>query len=285
MRLTRPPNLLTAVSDIWAGGALSGYLVKGNDPVPVILLSLATIFLYGGGVVMNDVCDAELDAVERPERPIPSGIIPKNAAAVFGISLLIIGIILAICTSSRSGILAVMIAIASLIYDRWGKHHAFLGPLNMGICRGLNLLLGMSVVSLNGLPWVWVAIIPVLYIAAITLISRGEVHGGSRSSMVTAFIFYGIVILAIISVAILKQQLPATLLFLVLFGIFILPPLSKAMKSLSGEDIGKAVKSGVLGLILMNACWVAACAGWQWAVITALLLPLSIWVANRFAVT
>lgn len=264
---------------------MAGYLVKGNDALPVILLSLATIFLYGGGVVMNDVFDAELDAVERPERPIPSGIIGKDSATVFGISLLIIGIILGCLTNFWCGVIALLIAIASLIYDRWGKHHSFFGPLNMGICRGLNLWLGMNVLSQNSLPLIWLAIIPVIYIAAITLISRGEVHGGIRSSMVTALIFYIIVFLSIIAIAIMKHQVPVTLLFLFLFGIFVFPPLFKAMKSLSGKDIGKAVKAGVLGLILMNASWAAVGAGWQWALLTVLLLPVSIWVARQFAVT
>ena len=75
----RPANIVTAVADILAGIAMAGTLYfKQFDITAIILLILSTAFLYGGGVVMNDVFDADLDKVERPERPIPSGLIKKN---------------------------------------------------------------------------------------------------------------------------------------------------------------------------------------------------------------
>lgn len=286
LRLVRPPNLITAVSDIWAGAALSGWFTLDHHSLwPLILLSISSVLLYAGGVVLNDVCDASLDRIERPERPIPSGMVSKSSATIFGATLLACGIILAAINSLYSGMLAVMIAIACIIYDARAKHMAFWGPLNMGVCRGLNLLLGMSILSLQYFLSAWPALVPVLYIAAVTLISRGEVHGGKRSSIVTAMVFYMVVISAIALVGLFKDQLIITLIFLVLFAAFIFPPLFKAMENLSGKQIGRAVKAGVLGLILMNAAWVAAGAGWSWAVFTALLLPVSIGIARKFAVT
>ena len=74
-------------------------------PLPVILLVFSTIGLYGGGVVFNDVFDAELDKIERPERPIPSGLIKKAYAALFGIMLLIAGI----TSAALSGIVSVFL--------------------------------------------------------------------------------------------------------------------------------------------------------------------------------
>ena len=145
LRLTRPANVVTAVADILAGVAIAQYFSKGISDVslqPVLWLCLATACLYGGGVVLNDVFDADLDAVERPERPIPSGLITKNAAATFGALLLLFGIVAAGMVHetflSISVLLALAIAVASVLYDGWGKHHPFLGPLNMGLCRGLN---------------------------------------------------------------------------------------------------------------------------------------------------
>ncbi len=253
--------------------------------MPVVLLSLSSIFLYAGGVVFNDVCDAQLDAVERPERPIPSGVIAKTSAVYFGALLFTIGIVLATVTGILSGLLAVLIAVSCVIYDRWAKPHPFFGPLNMGICRGLNLLLGMSILSLTQVALYWLAVVPVLYIAAVTLISRGEVHGGKRSSIWTALFLYIVVVVIIVAVGAWANRTFITAVFLVLFIAFIFPPLLSALRTLSGPLVGKAVKSGVLGLILMNAAWAAAGVGWVWAVITALLLPLSMGIARRFAVT
>src|SRR5687768_7617173 len=172
----RPANIVTAVADILAGIAISGFFLQfpqGYSGIAWLILS--TIGLYGGGVVMNDVFDAKLDAIERPERPIPKGIISKTLAAVFAIALLIAGIISAFLLSNTvSGCIALAIAIAAVIYDKLGKHHSFLGPINMGICRGLNLLLGISIIPQSLLQYWYVGLIPVVYIAAITMISRGE---------------------------------------------------------------------------------------------------------------
>jgi len=95
-------------------------------------------------VVMNDVADYELDKIERPERPIPSGFASKEGATVLGICLLVAGIIFARQVSQLSAIIASSIAVLALLYDYLGKHHNFFGPINMGLCRSGNLLLGMS---------------------------------------------------------------------------------------------------------------------------------------------
>lgn len=289
LRLARPANLLTSVSDIWAGAALSGVLstVAYDSSLMRSLawLSLASILLYAGGVVMNDVCDAELDAVERPERPIPSGEITRTAATLWGCGLLVAGILAAGMTGTLSGLLALAVALTALLYDRWGKHQALFGPVNMGLCRGINLLLGMSI-AIGAIAHAgWTAIVPVIYIGAITLISRGEVHGANRSALRTAFVFYGIVMLLIGWVAFRKDRFWEALPFLVLFLVMVLPSLIRAFRRPTGPLIGKAVKAGVLSLILLNASWVAAGAGLPWAVATALLLPVSLWIARSFQVT
>ena len=53
------------------GAAISGAGEPNWFVLPWLLLSSAGLYL--GGMVLNDVFDARLDAVERPERPIPSG--------------------------------------------------------------------------------------------------------------------------------------------------------------------------------------------------------------------
>ncbi|TKK68677.1 polyprenyltransferase [Ilyomonas limi] len=287
----RPANIVTAVSDILAGIAIAGYFASypgGLYPLPVTLLVLSTIGLYGGGVVFNDVFDAELDKVERPERPIPSGLILKQNAALLGGVLLLIGIVAAAFVHAGllpSGLIAIAIAIAALAYDKWGKHHPLLGPLNMGICRGLNLLLGISIIPVALYQYWAISLIPVLYIAAITMISRGEVHGGKKRTLYAAAVFYLMVIVAILLVSFTNKTIVFSSAFLVLFGIMIFMPLKKAIQDPKGALIGKAVKAGVLALILMNAAWAAAFGTLSLALFIVLLLPLSLWMAKAFAVT
>lgn len=294
LRLMRPANIVTAVTDILAGVAIAGYAAQSNlfqqSPSSIVLLAFSTIGLYGGGVVFNDVFDAELDAVERPERPIPSGLISRKSATVLALFLLIIGIVAAVFAHpntffSTSFLLACAIAIVSIVYDKWVKHHNLLGPFNMGLCRGLNLLLGMSIIS-GALQQYWpLMFVPIIYIAAITAISRGEVHGGNQHTLKLAFAFYAIVIGSIGTIAFFNNTLLYAIPFLVLFAVLIFSPLLKAAQKPEGLRIGKAVKAGVLALIVMNASWAAAFGAVTLAVGVLLLLPLSLLLAKAFAVT
>lgn len=292
LRLMRPANIVTAVADILAGIAIAGTLYFSRfDTDAIVLLCISTSFLYGGGVVMNDVFDAELDKIERPERPIPSGLIRKSSATIFGVLLLVIGIVFAAVADLNqqrfpvSLIIAALIAIFAVTYDKWMKHHSFFGPLNMGVCRGLNLLLGMSIYTPVVTHFWFLALVPVVYIFAITMISRGEVHGGKRTTLYIAALLYAIVVLAILAVSFNEGTLLKSVPFVAFFVIMIFVPLQRAIKSPIGPNIGKAVKSGVISLIIMNASWAAAVDNLMLAFVIIFLLPVSLFLARMFAVT
>lgn len=289
LRLMRPANIVTAIADVLAGIAISGYLVNQSFQIqnllPILLLSFSTIGLYGGGVVFNDVFDASLDRIERPERPIPSGLITIREAATLGVALLVTGIIAAVLTSPTSGIIALLIAMSALVYDKWGKHRSLAGPLNMGLCRGLNLLLGVSIVPSVVDDWSHLAGVPIIYIASITMISRGEVHGGSKRILYAASLLYSLVTGLILYIALTRGTILLALIFLLPFTWMIFSPLLKAIKEPVGKNIGKAVKAGVLALILMNAAWAAAFGAIYLAIVIILLLPLSLKLGKIFAVT
>ena len=293
LRLMRPANIITSIADILAGVAIAGYVVDDGNAYEwqsIGLLVFSTIGLYGGGVVLNDVFDAELDSKERPERPIPSGLISKNAAALFGVILLLAGIAAAASVHitgwfSSSSMISIAIAVCAVVYDKWMKHSGFLGPLNMGICRGLNLLLGMSILPAVLPQYGYIAIVPVIYIAAITMISRGEVHGGKKRTLYAAVLLYAIVIASILTIGFINNYVGYTAIFVVLFGAMILPPLLKAIRNPTGPLIGKAVKAGVIALIVMNAAWAATFGAIYFALLILLLLPVSLLLAKLFAVT
>lgn len=294
--LMRPANIITAIADILLGFAASGSVTllvqqgnySYNHPQLKLLywLIAATVGLYGGGVVFNDVFDADLDRVERPERPIPSGAASRVSATILGALLLILGMGAAFQVSILSGFLAVIIAILALVYDAVGKHHSVLGPLNMGACRGGNLLLGISAVpAAVGVYW-YLALIPIVYIAAITVISRGEVHGGDKRILLGALFLYFTVIGGILFLMRLQQyQILYAMPFLLLFTYLIFPPLVKAIKTLEPMHIRLAVKAGVIALILMDATIAAGFAGWQYGLIVLILFPVSRFLAKQFAVT
>ena len=124
--------------------------------------------------MLNDVFDRDVDRTERPERPIPSGRVSARAAAGLGLTLLGAGIASASLAGTTAALVAAAIAASVLLYDAWGKRQGLLGPVNMGMCRGLNLLLGVAAVPAV-LTEAWpLALLPLVYISAVTAVSRGR---------------------------------------------------------------------------------------------------------------
>lgn len=285
----RPANIVTSVADVLAGMAIAGFFtgwtLNSTHAWPVVFICLSAIGLYGGGIVFNDVFDAALDTVERPERPIPSGAVSLFNAALLGSVLLLLGILLAFTANLLAGVLAVSIALCALTYNKFSKHHAFIGPLNMGLCRGLNLLLGISILPAMLQQWYWLAIVPIIYIFSITMISQGEVHGGNRNKLYIAAFLYATVLAAILYFAFRNEKIILPLALLSAFTWMIFTPLVKAIQNPVGKNIGKAVKAGVISLILMDAAWAASFGALYAALLIACLLPLSLWLGKRFAVT
>lgn len=297
LQLTRPANIITAVADILAGFAASGALVALHQLSPTAWWShplmtslgwliLSTVGLYGGGIVFNDVFDAELDRVERPERPIPRGDASVRGASILATILLAGGVLAAAQVSVLSALIALTVAALAVLYDAWGKHQRIFGPINMGLCRGGNLLLGVSAVPAAVVSVWFLSLIPIVYIAAITMISRGEVHGSNRAALWGGVGMYSLVIGGLLVLAIgVSVSVELVVPFLLLLGFLIYPPLLRALRSNDPRLIGLAVKAGVLSLIVLDAAIAATFGGWVFGLLVLLLLPLSRWLATRFAVT
>lgn len=283
LRLCRPANLPTAAADILAGLAIVGFF---NTPIYLngILLVFSSVLLYAGGVVLNDVFDYELDKTERPERPIPSGLISLKKARFFGFLLLFSGVLLSYLVNVSSLLIAFLLAVSIMTYDSFSKNFSFLGPLNMGVCRSLNLLLGMSVFE-DFSYWLY-SLVPLIFIFAVTLISRGEVHGKNQKNIVIAALLYFLVIITVIFLH--KTHTNTTyiyLIFIAAFALMVFSALIKAYTQNTPQNVMKAVKAGVLSIILLDAALATANSGWQIGLLIIMLLPLSIFLAKAFAVT
>ena len=282
LQLLRPANVATALADILAGFAIAGL---GNRPALPWLL-LATAALYAGGIVLNDVFDREIDRLERPERPIPSGRIPVAYAAALGAGLLALGVAAAAAANTMALMMALAIAGCVLLYDAWGKRHAAIAPLNMAMCRALNLLLGVAAVP-AALAGAWpIAAVPLLYIYAVTAISRGEVHGGSSRAAASALMIMlaSLAGLLVIVSRAGNRAIPALILVAALAW-RVVPAFLAARRQPHPATIRAAVKRGVLSLVLLDAALAAAFAGPVYAAGVLATGLVAGWLARAFAVT
>ena len=282
LELLRPANVATALADVLAGFAIAG--VQNRGALPWLLVS--TSCLYAGGVVLNDVFDRDLDRIERPERPIPSGRVTTRSAATLGGTLLVMGVVAAAAATAAAGALALGIAAAVLLYDGWGKRRPAVAPLNMALCRALNLMLGVAAVpAALGTAWP-VAAVPLLYIYAITALSRGEVHGGSTRGATAALIILltSIGALLVVVARAAERAIPALVLAGAL-GWRVVPAFVAARQHPAPGTIRAAVKRGVLSLVLLDAAIAASFAGPLYAAIVLATGLVAGWLARMFAVT
>jgi 4-hydroxybenzoate polyprenyltransferase len=188
--LLRFPAVFTAVADV-----MMGFLVTHGElhlwPSFLVLTTISAS-LYLAGMVLNDVFDADIDALERPNRPIPSRRITRKSAVAFGAGLIVFALLLAeTAVPDRTSVVAFVLAGCVMFYDTLAKH-TVAGPLVMGCCRSLNVLLGMSFASLPNSetlrPWtsteLAIAVGVGAYIAAVTWFARNEAESRSRQTAV-----------------------------------------------------------------------------------------------------
>ncbi|HLT84270.1 MAG TPA: UbiA family prenyltransferase [Phototrophicaceae bacterium] len=157
------------------GDALAGAVAAGGAGWRTAVLAGSSTCLYWAGMALNDYADRELDAVERPERPIPSGrVSPTTALGVAG-GLTAASLGLAAVAGRRAFAVAVPLAGAVWAYDLVAKSTP-LGPVVMASTRTLDVLLGGSAAPRRALP---AAAALGAHTCAVTSLSRGEVHGTS----------------------------------------------------------------------------------------------------------
>jgi len=149
LTLARLPNLLTVPGDPLAGYLLATGTLAFTDLRAVVPLMGSALLLYLAGVLSNDYCDRTIDAVERPERPLPSGLIRPVTVLVVALILTAAGVGCAWWRGSLCGGVAAGLAALIWIYNGGLKRNVFWGPVNMGACRGASLLLGGSLVGLE----------------------------------------------------------------------------------------------------------------------------------------
>jgi len=258
LNLIRVPNLFTAAADVLAGFLYSGG--KLDRWTELVSLVAASVCLYAGGVALNDVCDVERDSFERAERPIPSGRISRRAALRLAVALLVIGFGFAALTSTRAAVIAGLLIAAIVLYDMVLKSTP-VAPAVMGLCRALNLALGMHAA---GSVWTVAAITPIglmwLYISSVTFFARHEA-GVSSSLRLTAGTIG--VCAAVVGLSVLAWIVPlAQVSFLWPLGLLLVGLGYEGFRAASRpspQTVQAAVKTFVISLILFDACiaWVA----------------------------
>ncbi|KQX14908.1 hypothetical protein ASC82_06515 [Streptomyces sp. Root431] len=191
LELVRAPAALTVPGDILAGAAAAGRPLRGSTAS----LAAASVCLYWSGMALNDYADRDVDAKERPGRPIPSGRVTPRTALAVATALTGAGLALAATAGGRRALgVAVPLAATVWAYDLRLKDTPY-GPAAMAAARGLDVLMGAGAGAGAGTgagtgtgtgTGAWRRALPAaLTVAghtyALTTVSRKEVEGATAS--------------------------------------------------------------------------------------------------------
>jgi 1,4-dihydroxy-2-naphthoate octaprenyltransferase len=283
LQLMRFPNLFTSIADVLAGYLIiKGLKINGWE---LLLLFLSTSFIYGGGCILNDVRDRKRDALERPQRPIPSGRVSMPEALIIAIIFFGLGLIAAYWAGKTCLFVASLLVLLAVSYDVLTKEMPVLGPVTMGACRGTNLLLGMSLSFHGSGIAIIFPFISFVYVFALTTLSHFEVEGGLSGK---GWVVSGCLLLVLSMVLILNltRQLSADcLIYTGLLVVFAAPPLIAGLLRPAPQRVGRAVKFLILGIPLLDAIYVSGLNGWAYGIPVALCSLPSTFLSRYLYVT
>jgi geranylgeranylglycerol-phosphate geranylgeranyltransferase len=124
------------------GGLIGAESTFIGHMLPIALASIIGCMITAGGNAINDFYDARIDAINRPDRPIPSGKISPNNALIFSLSLFFIGITLSFFINPVCFFIALLSSIALIYYSHKLKRTILWGNLCIGYLVGSTFLFG-----------------------------------------------------------------------------------------------------------------------------------------------
>ena len=274
LRLGRVSNLPTVWTNVLAGAVLSGAVLSAVD---VLVLMLALSLFYIAGMYLNDAFDAAHDAVNRPTRPIPAGVVSR--ATVMGAGAVMMAVALALLVGlavaggglGLPGVAGGVALIAAIVaYDAWHKGNP-VSPVIMGLCRLLvYVTVAAALVGSLQLQVIWAAGMALCYLIGLTYAAKQEdlkTPGRLWPLLFLAAPFvYALPLLAQIGVG---AAVYVVLLAVVLYAVSLMMRRQRA-------NIGRVVSLLIAGICLLDALFIAGAGQPMLALLAALGFPLTL---------
>ena len=209
VRLTRPVNLLITAVSVPAACVLAG--ADWSDAVAVLLASLTAVFVAAGANAVNDVFDVEIDKVNRPDRPVASGILLPREALLFSFVLSGVGVVLNLAL----GVVPLLIALGSVVllyyYSAYFKRTVIAGNVVVGMMTGLAFVYGAVVAGHAGR-----GVLPALFaflinVAREVVKDMEDVEGDRKGNAQTLPVRYGMAPARMLASAVMALLIIVTL--------------------------------------------------------------------------
>jgi 4-hydroxybenzoate polyprenyltransferase len=277
LRLGRVSNLPTVWTNTLAGIVLAGGSVADPRTVPLLL---ALSLFYVAGMYLNDAYDAEIDARERPERPIPSGQVSAETVFAAGFGMMGLGLALLFWVgygaAGGTGLGPVMgglgLGAAIVLYNRRHKDHP-LSPVLMGLCRVLVYVTAGLAVAYELPPALLIgAFLLLCYVIGLTYVAKQETLDEVRN--LWPLLFLGAPLVYALATA---RASPGAAVLSLAFISWVAVALWFLRRRQPG-DVPRAVISLIAGIALLDAVLIAATGALEiaWLAVLAFLLTLAL---------
>ena len=279
LRLGRVSNLPTVWTNVLAGLTLASVSAGTSaSSAQIWALMISMTFFYLGGMYLNDAFDAEIDAAERPERPIPSGQVSARLIFHLGFGMLLLGIAglawagtqLPNGTGWGPAIAGLALA-ACITFYNWNHKNNPLSPLVMGACRML-IYVAAGLVLMTSLPngLYFGAGVLLCYLIGLTFAAKQE--NLNQITNLWPLIFLGIPFAYAAGMLEIDQT---SLVILAVFLLWVLYALSFLVFP-SRINVPRAVVSLLAGICLLDALLIAASGETNLALFALVGFPLTL---------
>lgn len=263
-RLLRLPNLFTLPGDVLCGFMMAqiypAYSLKSNIGYgwAVHLLIFISILVYSFGLIQNDICGYEEDcAFGRIKRPLVDGSISPRTAKLLAVFCIVLALVCSTLINMTTVTIVISILFFSSIYNLSAPKFPLLSSPLMGICRGLNVLLGASAFGVDifnfevaNFPLIACVLYHFLYITFVCLIAAKEEERGP-SRFVALLPFFSTLAL----IAVVPHYT------FVSFAIWVFCLTIMLNKKSTPQFVGQTIGMLISSLILIQLCWISALTG------------------------
>ncbi len=210
LTLTRPVNVFIAMLSIFIAAFLCGSL---EHWVAILLAALSGGVITAASNTINDYYDVEIDKINKPSRPVASGLISKKAALLFSVFLYAAGIIFGALINEKALLISALSTVLLYFYSARFKRMVLLGNLTVSLATGMAFIYGgIAVGNIEQ------AVIPAIFAFMMhfgreIIKDMEDIEGDRRDNAITLPVKYGL----------FPAQMLTTVLFVLLIVITLLP--------------------------------------------------------------
>jgi 4-hydroxybenzoate polyprenyltransferase/geranylgeranylglycerol-phosphate geranylgeranyltransferase len=161
------------------------------------LVFLIPILGWTAGLYLTDYLDKELDSIQKPHRPIPSGRIKPKEALVIGAIFALTGFLLSFLLGLNNILLAFVVASLVLTYAKFSKSRGVMGNLNRGFLTLATYFFGVFSANqqLQSIPiYIWLlSLVFMVHDTNSNLVGAiRDIEGDKKGGYITIPVKYGI---------------------------------------------------------------------------------------------